>query len=123
MNLAVNEPVIYIERVRFADGVPMSLNISVLPHWLVPRLEDEDVAKNSLYELIEHRYGLVLSRAEQTLEPILAPPEIAHFLKVKTGSPLLLISGVVYLKNDTPIEWLRIWYRGDRYKFHLTAVR
>ena len=118
-----NDSIIYIERLRFANDEPMALNISILPYHLVPGLESQDLEKNSLYEILERRYGLILSRAEQTLEPTLASPETAHLLEVKTGAPLLLIEGVVYLKNNTPIEWLRIWYRGDRYKFHLTAMR
>lgn len=121
--IKLNDPVIYIERLRFADDEPMALNISVLPYHLVPGLEDQDLEKDSLYEILERHYGLILSRAEQTLEPTLADPGTARLLEVKMGTPLLLVGGVVYLKNDTPIEWLRIWYRGDRYKFHIVAVR
>jgi len=118
-----NDSIIYIERLRFANDEPMALNISVLPYHLVPGLESQDLEKKSLYEILERHYGLILSRAEQTLEPTLASLENARLLAVKAGAPLLLVEGVVYLKNNTPIEWLRIWYRGDRYKFHLTAVR
>mgnify|MGYP003877614025 CR=1 FL=1 len=121
--IKLDDPVICIERLRFANDEPMALNISVLPYHFVPGLEGQDLERNSLYEILERHYGLILSRAEQTLEPTLAAPETASLLEVKTGTPLLLVEGVVYLKNDTPIEWLRIWYRGDRYKFHLTAMR
>ena len=121
--MKLDDPVICIERLRFARDEPMALNISVLPYHFVPGLEDQDLEKNSLYEILERHYGLILSRAEQILEPTLADPETARLLDVKVGTPLLLVGGVVYLKNDTPIEWLRIWYRGDRYKFHITAVR
>lgn len=121
--IKLNDPIVYIERLRLADGEPMALNISVLPYYLVPGLEDQDLERDSLYEILERQYGLILSRAEQTLEPTLADPEGARLLEVKVGTPLLLVEGVVYLKNDTPIEWLRIWYRGDRYKFHIVAVR
>jgi len=121
--IGLGNPVIYIERLRFADDEPLALNISVLPHHFVPGIESQDLERNSLYEVLERHYGLILVRAEQTLEPTLAAPETASLLGVKTGAPLLLVEGIVYLKNDSPIEWLRIWYRGDRYKFHLTATR
>lgn len=123
LGIKKGDRIIYIERLRFADDEPMALNISILPYHFVPKLESHDLEKNSLYEILEHHYGLILSRAEQTLEPTLASPETASLLKVKIGAPLLLVEGIVYLKNGAPIEWLRIWYRGDRYKFHLTAMR
>ncbi len=117
------EEVLRIERLRFADEEPMALNTSVLPRHLVPDLKEEDLENGSLYEILERRYGLLLSRAEQTLEPALADPYAAELLGVLVGAPLLLVEGVVYLKNGTPAEWVRILYRGDRYKFHIVAVR
>ena len=123
LSLRPGEEVIRIERLRFADEEPMALNTSVLPRQLVPGLEKQDLQRSSLYEILERRYGLILARAEQTLEPALADPYAAELLRVPIGAPLLLVEGVVYLKNGTPIEWVRILYRGDRYKFHIVAVR
>ena len=123
LSLKPGEEVIRIERLRFADEEPMALNTSILPRQLVPGLEKRDLQRSSLYEILERRYGLILARAEQTLEPALADPYAAELLRVPIGAPLLLVEGVVYLKNGTPIEWVRILYRGDRYKFHIVAVR
>lgn len=121
--ISPGEEVIRIERLRFADDEPMALNTSILPRRLVPGLEDLDLERGSLYEILEKRYGLILSRAEQTLEPALADPYAAELLGVPVGAPLLLVEGVVYLKNGAPVEWVHILYRGDRYKFHIVAVR
>lgn len=123
LHIPQGEEVIHIERLRFADDEPMALNVSILPYKLVPGLEKEDLEENSLYEILEHRYGLLLARAEQILEPALADSFTAELLSVPVGAPLLLVEGVVYLKNGMPIEWVRIFYRGDRYKFHIVAVR
>lgn len=115
--------VLKIERLRFADNEPMATNISFLPRKLVPDLTAEELKEGSLYYLLERKYGYVLSRAEETLEPILADKYTAKLLRVPVGTPLLLVEGVVYLKNGTPIEWLQIRYRGDRYKFQIVAIR
>jgi GntR family transcriptional regulator len=123
LDIPPGEEVVRIERLRFADEEPMALNTSVIPRRLVPGLEEMDLETGSLYEILEVRYGLILSRAEQTLEPALADPYAAELLGVRVGAPLLLVEGVVYLKNGTPLEWVRILYRGDRYKFHIVAVR
>ncbi len=121
--IRTGDEVIRVERLRFADEEPMALNTSVLPRKLVPGLERVDLERGSLYEILEGRYGLILARAEQTVEPALADPYAAELLGVPVGAPLLLVEGVVYLKNGAPIEWVRILYRGDRYKFHIVAVR
>ncbi|MGY4706374.1 GntR family transcriptional regulator [Candidatus Bipolaricaulota sp. J31] len=123
LSLTPGEEVIRIERLRFADREPMALNTSILPRRLVPGLEEMDLEKGSLYEILERHYGLILSRADQTLEPALADPYAAELLGVSVGAPLLLVEGVIYLKNGVPAEWVRILYRGDRYKFHIVAVR
>ncbi|MGC8817508.1 MAG: GntR family transcriptional regulator [Candidatus Bipolaricaulaceae bacterium] len=123
LGLSPGAEVIRIERLRFADDEPMALNISILPYHLVPGLEEEDLESSSLYEILERRHGLLLARAEQTLEPALADPHTAELLGVAVGAPLLLVEGVVFLKNGVPVEWVRILYRGDRYRFHIVAVR
>jgi GntR family transcriptional regulator len=123
LSLSPGELVIRVERLRLANDKPMALNISVLPYRLVPGLEHEDLEQNSLYQTLEDRYNLVLSRAEETLETSLADSEIAELLEIPVGAPLLFVDGVVFLKNGVPIEWVRIWYRGDRYRFYITAVR
>lgn len=123
LSIPEGETVVRIERLRFAGGEPMALNTSILPRNLVPDLTPEDVETGSLYEILEHRFGFILSRAEQTIEPTLADRFSAELLQVPIGAPLLLVEGVVFLKNGLPIEWLRILYRGDRYKFHIIAIR
>ncbi|MEM4724537.1 MAG: GntR family transcriptional regulator [Candidatus Hadarchaeum sp.] len=123
LSLHEGETVVRIERLRFAGDEPMALNTSILPRRLVPNLSQKDVEMGSLYETLENKFGLILSRAEQTIEPTLADPFSANLLRVPLGAPLLLVEGVVFLKNGVPIEWVRILYRGDRYKFHIVAIR
>ncbi|MBC7099301.1 GntR family transcriptional regulator [Candidatus Bipolaricaulota bacterium] len=115
--------VLRIERLRYADDEPMAINLSILPRELLPDLNPAELEGKSLYGILEKKYGFILSRAEQTLEPALADEYTAKLLEVPVGSPLLLVEGVVYLKNGVPIEWVQIRYRGDRYKFHIVSVR
>ncbi len=124
LRIPPNSVVLRIERLRFANDEPMAINLSFLPQALVPDdLEPRSLEEQSLYSILESRYGFILSRAEQTLETALADEYAAKLLRVPVGAPLLLVEGVVFLKNGTPIEWVQIRYRGDRYKFHLTATR
>lgn len=58
---------------------------------------------------------------EQTLESIGANSEIANFLKLEEGSPMLKITSMVY-QHEIPLEYRESYYRGDKYKFFTTRV-
>jgi DNA-binding GntR family transcriptional regulator len=60
-------------------------------------------------------YGIHWSRATQHIRAILAPPATAVVLGVKPRAALLYIERVSYDEQNTPLEFLRIRYRGDRY--------
>ncbi len=123
--LAINEQdtVFHIARIRLANGSPMALNTSVLPYKYVPGIEKVDLQQQSLYYILETIYHLHLWRSEHVIEPILADAHIAELLQVKPGAPLLRVEGVVYLKNNTPIEWTEMIYRADKYRFSILALR
>jgi len=78
--------------------------------------------KNSLREIKQREYGIRWSRAMQTIQAIAAPPEIAHTLSIRAGAPLLYIERVTYSQDDIPMEYLRIYYRADRYILHNELV-
>ena len=123
LGLVQGDDVIRLERLRLADDEPVAINISVLPQKLVPGLEKMDLENQSLYEILEKHYGHIIARAEQTLAPVLADKAAAQLLQVPLNTPLLLVEGVTFLRNGMAIEKLKIFYCGERYKFHLSATR
>jgi GntR family transcriptional regulator len=104
-----------IDRLRLADGEPMCLEQSYLVHRLLPSILDHDLAARSLREVKVSEYGVRWARARQTIQAVLATPELAHVLSVKTGEALLHIERVSYSQEDAPVEFLRVYYRADRY--------
>jgi GntR family transcriptional regulator len=107
-----------IDRLRMADGQAMCVEESFLVHRYLPGILDNDLAAKSLREVKQQKYGIVWSRARQTIQSVAAPPEIARLLSVKAGAPLLLIERVTWSQDDIPTEYLRVHYRGDRYVLH-----
>jgi GntR family transcriptional regulator len=123
LGILPGEQALYIERLRFADGIPMALNVSYFAIQNCPGLADEDVNSESIYNLLEKKYGLQLARAEQTVRAAPADKKEALWLEIPENSPLLVIEGVVYMTNGSPIEHLRSIYRADRYEFGISPVR
>jgi len=104
-----------LERLRLADGAPMSIEESNLVHRYCPGVLKGDYASHSLRETLERDYGIRLVRAKQMIRAILASPELANTLGIKPKSALLFIERVSYSQENVPVEFLRIYYRADRY--------
>jgi GntR family transcriptional regulator len=111
-----------IDRLRLADGVPMCVEESFLIHRYLPGILRHDLARNSLREIKQASYGIRWSRARQTIQAVPAAAEIARLLSIKTGAPLLYFERVTYSQDAVAVEYLKIYYRADRYIIHNELV-
>ncbi|WP_038058876.1 GntR family transcriptional regulator [Thermus amyloliquefaciens] len=107
--LSPGEGVLRLLRLRLADGEPMALERAALPLWAL-----SEVPEGSLYQALEAK-GLRPVRALQRLRAVAAREE-ARPLGVEPGSPLLHLERVSYLEDGRPVEFVKSWYRADRYE-------
>ncbi|MCJ7694940.1 MAG: GntR family transcriptional regulator, partial [Anaerolineaceae bacterium] len=80
-----------IERLRLGNGIPMGLQTSyylLSEGQTITREELEEYG--SIYQMLQEKYHLIPTEADETLEVTLATPAEASLLQVKPGSPLLL---------------------------------
>ncbi|MGN6813512.1 MAG: GntR family transcriptional regulator [Thermomicrobiales bacterium] len=110
-------------RVRLADAEPLALERVLISFFGCERLLDEDLAANSLYQLLETRYGLPPVEAEQEIEAGLASEDDAQLLGIAPGSPVLLLRRTTYTTGHQPIEYAESVYRGDKYTFQVRLQR
>jgi len=104
-----------LRRLRMADGEPMSLEESYLVHRYCPDVLQHNYAKQPLREVLEKDYGIRIASAKQIIQAMLAPAKLADLLKIKTHAPLLFIERISLSQGKIPVEFLRIYYRADRY--------
>jgi GntR family transcriptional regulator len=76
----------------------------------------------STYDLYKDIRIVMPSQVDQTFEATVADNEISSILKIKKGSPILLVTSIFISSEKSPLEFRRAMYRGDRYKFHITRV-
>lgn len=107
-----------LERLRLANDEPLSIEESYLVHGYCPGVLEDNYAVNPLREVLEGRYGIRIVRAKQIIRAVRASTRQARLLTVPAGSPLLFIERVSYSQQDLPVEFLRIYYRGDRYSLY-----
>jgi GntR family transcriptional regulator len=107
-----------IERLRLADDEPMSVEESYLVHQLCPGVLEGDYTSVPLREALEQDHGLRLVRAKQTIRAIAASRKLAETLSIGRSAPLLLVERVSYSQQNVPVEFLRTYYRADRYSLY-----
>jgi len=107
-----------IKRLRLADDEPMSVEESNLVHRLCPGVLAGDYTSIPLRQALEQDHGLRLVRAKQIIRAVPAPAQLSETLSIARRAPLLFIERVSYSQQDVPVEFLRIYYRADRYSLY-----
>lgn len=108
----------HLERLRLADGEPMSIEESYLVHRYCPNVLQHDYASQPLREILERDYDIRLLHARQVIQAVLASRSQAKLLGIRPKSALLAIERVTFSQAAVPVEFLRIYYRADRYSLY-----
>jgi GntR family transcriptional regulator len=121
---ADSEQVLCIERLRLGDDVPMGLQTSYynLPEGMTITRADLE-ANGSVYAILQEKFHIIPTEADETLEVTVATPQEAALLQVAPGSPLLLSERTMYSQSRRVIEFVKILYRGDRYRYFAKLTR
>ena len=126
LKININDHLLLLDRIYLADNEPVNRITVYLPYKYFPNIEKIDFANNSLYEVIATNYHIKITRAARTIEAIQADSDIAHLLKIKMGTPILLFRGITYgLVNniELPIESFKAYYRSDNRKFLINQIK
>jgi GntR family transcriptional regulator len=123
LGLDLGAPVFFVERLRLVDGAAMAVETSHLSAARFPGLVPKLRRSASLYQVLSESYGSRPVAADETIETAVASPREAGLLDTDTGAPMLVLSRHSFDAAGEPVEWVRSWYRGDRYTFvaRLTA--
>ncbi len=115
--------IFYLERVRFANEIPVAHIKCYLPYKYVADIETFDFSKATLYRTLEDYYRLELFEAYEIIEATGANRRIAELLDLTAGAPVLMNQRTTYLKDETVIEFEKVLYRSDIYKYHNKLIR
>lgn len=117
LDLTVGSNVLELRRIRFTDQEPIVVVVTYIPFQKCPGLIEKNLENDSLYEILEKEYGLIISRAVRNLESVAAGQYEAQLLGIKKGAPIQFFESITYLIDGAPIEYSLAKYRGDRNKF------
>lgn len=115
-------PYCEIERIRYADGIPMMREIRYLSMQLCPDIHRRNL-EQSLYLIFEKEYGLHLTEINQMLSAVLLEGEALKAFQLKKPVPAFRVEGASFCGKGLIIEMEDAVYRGDIYRFAAKAVR
>ena len=112
----VGQPLVYLERLRLADGEPIALDCSWLPASIARPLLGADFHHTALYEELAARCGTRLDNGWERIRPTLPDRTQRELLRIGVREPAFAIErfGMV---GDLPVEWRHGVVRGDRFSF------
>ena len=123
LEIPVGTAVVLTERLRFVDGEPWVYAVSHVPAALAPDLVDQDLSEQSLYALLERRYGLRLVRSRRAVEAHAPSARLARDLGIPRHGPVLKLTDVSYDADNRPVETFVAYHRGDRSRFEVELER
>lgn len=109
--------VLSMELLRSVNDTPMALECVHVSAGRYPGLDAAVAAHGSVYDVLRDEFGVSVAHAVETIETAPAAPREAALLGTETGAPMLLVSQHSHTADGQPVEWVRTWYRGDRYSF------
>lgn len=118
LELPSGSETVYISRLRLVDGSPMVIEKSYFPIYYSFLLE-ENLNDHSLFEILKEKTGTQITKSRRTIEICRASKEEAAWLNVGRNSPLLLVHGIAYGKEDEIVYVGTQLINGEKFKLHV----
>ena len=112
LEITTSDNVYMIGRILYADKEPLNYTLTFsCRKRFFPGLSKYDLKKESLYQIITEVYGVKITKARRTIEAIGAQDEIAEYLDIEEGTPIILFRCITYgIVNgrEIPIENFKV---------------
>ncbi|KWX87062.1 GntR family transcriptional regulator [Paenibacillus riograndensis] len=115
LGLNPGDKVINIERIRYADNVPISVEYSRFPSSYSFLLQ-EDLNDKSLYEILRSKYKVTFGHSRKYIVMEYASFDVAAYLNIEEGYPLLSIRSTVSSPDGQKIHRSKQLILGDKFE-------
>ncbi|MGT2911098.1 GntR family transcriptional regulator [Streptococcus cameli] len=115
--LSDREKIIRMERVRYADDLPVVYEVASIPERLIKDMKKEDVTNHFFKTLSENGYRIGTS--QQTIFARLASDTVSKHLQISKKDAVLALRQVSYLEDGQPFEFVNSQYAAERFEFYL----
>jgi len=119
--LGGEDEVIWVERLRFADGEPICLEVAQFPVRLQPVLEAADL-EQSVHEALRTA-GAAPVKLTRHVRAVIADERETKLLRLPPGAPALEVLDVFTDSSGRAMQHARSRYRFDRYEVQMAVNR
>jgi GntR family transcriptional regulator len=106
--------VVWMERLRMADGEPICVEVAQFPARLQRVLEEGD-AEQSVHDILREA-GVVPTSLRRRVRAVAAVQREALLLNLPDAAPVLEVLDVFADPSGRPVQYARSRYRSDRYE-------
>jgi DNA-binding GntR family transcriptional regulator len=121
LSLRPGAPVLSVDRLRLADGIPLALMHNYLPAGLLKSEPADALEKTGLYELLRSQ-GVQLQAGEQVIAARKATAHEAKLLAAPRGATVLTMTRTTFDQAGQPVEHGSHAYLAERYSFRMALV-
>ena len=108
--------VLALARLRVVRGRPLSYQVTYLPESLGRAVREHDLGLHSLRHVLEHKLGVGIVRAAETVSAVRLRPRPARVLGRPPGSPAFRADRVSFGARDEALLVDRVWIPGGRFR-------
>jgi GntR family transcriptional regulator len=117
-NFDQGEKLFFIRRVAYRDGIPWSCARLWVPERYKPKVTTRLASRYPMFRILAERCGVHFKYADFAAQALQASPEIAQHLEIDPFSPVLLLTGKSFDRNERAVCVLQIYFRSDHFSFN-----
>lgn len=122
LGLELGSTGVILERVRsFSNRVFMHVT-NYLHAGVADVVLSSDLRTELLYEVMARKLGITIAGAKRTIISVAAAEPIASLLKVRLGSPLLLVESVSWNPRSEPVDYYIAYVRTEAIKIQVMTT-
>jgi GntR family transcriptional regulator len=123
LGISSDMPVVRLDRLRLADGVPIAFDVTYLPLRYGRLLDRERLETETIYHQLEQQYSIPVVSGTFVIEASTAQGDLANQLELEDNAPLLVIRRTSFTESRDPIYFQIRSYRADRVRYRLELRR
>ncbi|WP_077328912.1 GntR family transcriptional regulator [Virgibacillus siamensis] len=122
LDIKEDASVLLIERIRFADEIPIAFERTCWPDKIGKILMQYDLDEAHYYEILEE-HNIYLTKASEKIYAINATQFEGDLLGIRPGEAMLEMHRLSIGMDGLPIEYTKTKYRSDQYHYNIELSR
>jgi GntR family transcriptional regulator len=117
LHVPLGNKIYEIIRVRTVLGQPCIMETTYINADTFPNFENYNLEKDSMYSIFTNIYKKKIICGEEKISVTYVTKEEASFLEIQPDSPVFFATGITMSSEHEPLEYYKLIFRADRFKF------